>query len=90
MQSAADVLEDLRLTAPRPHMAAGPLAEIPDDGEVDEARRTVLELLSPSPVAVDELVRRCHLSPAVVASVLLELELAGRVGRHAGNRVALS
>ncbi len=90
VQSAADVLEDLRLTVPPPRMAPVPVAEIPDEDQVDDARKTVLELLSPSPVAVDELVRRCHLSPAVVASVLLELELAGRVGRHAGNRVALS
>jgi predicted Rossmann fold nucleotide-binding protein DprA/Smf involved in DNA uptake len=30
------------------------------------------------------------LSAAVVASVLLELKLAGRISRHPGNRVALA
>jgi DNA processing protein len=50
----------------------------------------VLELLDPHPVPVDELVRRCQLSPAALMTALLELELAGRVVRHAGNRVALA
>ena len=53
------------------------------------SRSTIIEALGPSPVAVDELVRRCQLSPAVVASVLLELELEGRLERHAGQRVSL-
>jgi DNA processing protein len=94
VQGAADVLEDLAgmagSLAPRRPRHTAPLPSVPEEGEVDEARRTVLELVSPSPVSVDELVRRCHLSPAVVASVLLELELAGRVARHPGNRVALA
>jgi DNA processing protein len=94
VQSAADVIEDLTGMAGdaalrRPRFTA-PAPSVPEESEVDGARRTVLELLSPSPVAVDELVRRCHLSAAVVASVLLELELAGRISRHPGNRVALA
>ena len=48
-----------------------------------------LNLLSPTPLAVDELVRQCHLSPAVVVTVLLELELAGRIERQPGNQVSL-
>jgi DNA processing protein len=48
----------------------------------------VLEKLSPTPVAVDELVRQCQLSAAVVATLLLELELAGRIERHPGNLVS--
>jgi DNA processing protein len=39
---------------------------------------------------VDDLVRRCHLSPSVTVAVLLELELAGRVETLSGSRVALS
>jgi DNA processing protein len=42
-----------------------------------------------APVAVDELVRQCQLSAATVATVLLELELAGRIERHPGNLVSL-
>ena len=49
----------------------------------------VLEALGPTPTAVDELVRRCQVSAAAVAEVLLALELEGRLERHRGNRVSL-
>jgi DNA processing protein len=54
----------------------------------DSALDLVLEKLSPTPVAVDELVRQCQLSAAAVATLLLELELAGRIERHPGNLVS--
>jgi DNA processing protein len=55
----------------------------------DVGLELVIEKLGTTPVAVDELVRQCHLSAAAVASLLLELELAGRVERHPGNLVSL-
>lgn len=55
----------------------------------DAARAGLFSLLSPAPVAVDELVRRSALPPATIHTVLLEWELAGRIERHPGNRVAL-
>jgi DNA processing protein len=55
----------------------------------DAALELITERLGPTPVAVDELVRQCHLSAAAVATLLLELELAGRVERHPGNLVSL-
>jgi DNA processing protein len=57
--------------------------------EVDDARRIILEALSPVPVAVDELVRDCQVSLPVVLTILLELELAGRLERQSGQRVSL-
>jgi DNA processing protein len=54
-----------------------------------EALALVESRLGPAPVAVDELVRQCQLSPAVVQTALLELELGGRLERHAGNRISL-
>jgi DNA processing protein len=66
-----------------PH--AGTQAPIPDDAALE----LITERLGPTPVAVDELVRQCHLSAAAVATLLLELELAGRVERHPGNLVSL-
>ncbi len=59
----------------------------PDPGGPDE-RDAVIACLSPEPVAVDEIVRRCQLTAPVVRAILLELELAGRLERHPGNRVA--
>jgi DNA processing protein len=53
----------------------------------DAARALVEEKLGPAPVEIDELVRQCGIPPAEVLTVLLELELAGRVQRHPGNRI---
>ncbi len=63
--------------------------QLEDPPDLDPARSRVVELLSPTPVKVDDLVRRCQLSPAAVLAVLLELELAGRVETFPGNRFAL-
>jgi DNA processing protein len=38
---------------------------------------------------VDDLLRHCAVSAAALAEVLLELDLAGRLERLPGNRVAL-
>ena len=60
-------------------------------GDADaSARRAISDLLGPTPVQLDELVRQSGLPPAIVHMVLLELELAGRLERHAGGRVALA
>jgi len=90
VQSAADVLESLgtvtgQMAAPEARYDPGPVALEASDGE----RRAVEELLSPTPVAVDELVRQSGLPAATVAGVLLDLELGGQLVRHAGGRVAL-
>jgi DNA processing protein len=53
------------------------------------ARSEVLNALGPTPTTVDELVRVCQISLPVVSTVLLELELAGRLERHPGSRVSL-
>jgi len=92
-EGAEDVLRGLggRRIAPAPAAFAEPdLAPLPAPAEddADKARAIVIEQLSPSPTAVDDLVRQTDLPPALVASALLELELAGRIERHPGNRVA--
>ena len=56
----------------------------------DDFRILVLENLSYTPLSVDELVRACNLSIGIVQEALLELELAGRLTRHPGNRVSLT
>ncbi|WP_108810078.1 DNA-processing protein DprA [Sphingorhabdus sp. Alg231-15] len=55
----------------------------------DKERHTLIALLGMTPVSVDELVRQSELSAASVQMALLELELAGRLTRHAGARVSL-
>ena len=56
--------------------------------EADRVRALVEEKLSPAPVEVDELIRQCGAPAAAVLTVLLELELAGRIQRQPGNRVS--
>jgi DNA processing protein len=50
----------------------------------------VAGLLTTAPVSVDELIRQSGESAAAVQLALLELELAGRLVRHAGGRVSLA
>lgn len=55
----------------------------------ENSHDTVLEILSFTPIAVDEILRSCHLSIGSLQSILLDLELAGRIKRLAGNRIQL-
>ena len=55
----------------------------------DDERSRVVTALGPTPAHVDEIIRHTGLSPAQVMLVLLELDLAGRLERHAGNHVSL-
>ncbi|NWG23990.1 MAG: DNA-protecting protein DprA [Pseudorhodoplanes sp.] len=90
---AEDVLSVIRPILGRPldmsaeepaRDATGPASEpSPDE------RRRIVDLLGPTPVDIDDLVRLSGASPSVVRVVLLELELAGRIERQAGGRIAL-
>ena len=55
----------------------------------DDERSRIIALLGPTPVAIDDLVRLSQSSPAIVRTVLLELEIAGRLERHGGALVSL-
>lgn len=68
---------------------ARPFGAPPPDDASDADRRAVTALLGLVAVSVDELIRQSRLAPAVVQTVLLEMELAGRLERHAGGRVSL-
>ena len=65
------------------------VAEKPVKKPQDTATARVVSALGPTPTAVDELVRRCQVSAASLAEVLMALELEGRLERHRGNRVSL-
>jgi len=91
VQNAEDVLEAIRpLFAPSVRQQPEPFAAAATQADVTEdQRRSVTGLLGLTPVPVDELIRQAALAPAIVQTVLLELELAGRLDRHAGGRVNL-
>ncbi|MCY1744925.1 DNA-processing protein DprA [Ensifer sp. SL37] len=56
----------------------------------DRDRAAVSTALGPTPVEIDDIVRHTGLSPAQVYLLLLELDLAGRLDRHAGGLVSLA
>jgi DNA processing protein len=62
----------------------------PDGAELDKVRLILLEKLGASAVSVDELIEQCDTSAPVILTLLLELELAGRLKRSPGNKVYLS
>ena len=90
VQNAADVVEAVRpyqshvRSTPSDYV---PPQEEPFDGE--DVLRAVEELLGPSPAPVDEIIRLSGAPAGAVQMALLELDLAGRLDRHAGNKVSL-
>lgn len=62
----------------------------PQDTEpAEDDRARIVSLLGPTPTSIDDLVRMSRTSPAIVRTVLLELEIAGRLERHGGALVSL-
>jgi len=88
IQSAADVVEAIRL--PTSHVRSAPSPYEPaEQFNGHDALPTVEELLGPSPVPVDEIMRLSGAPSGAIQMALLELDLAGRLDRHAGNKVSL-
>ena len=89
--SVQDVLDclppqhDLRETE-GPAMTSKRLANLSDD-DVRKARDVILKFLSPTPCAIDELLRECQVPARLGAAALVELELGGTIERTPGNMV---
>jgi DNA processing protein len=102
-ETAADVLDNLpdhplregvsRLPlfarGPAPERLAEPQPEFSDLPALPAIQAEVLDLLGPSPIAVDDIIRRCRFPAAAINAALLDLEIAGRVESLPGGRVAL-
>ena len=92
IQSAADIAEAL---APiggvfaRSPAGFEPASTAAAGDADDHARSAIVDLLGPVPLPVDELIRQTAIAAGTIQTVLLELELAGRIERHAGGRVSL-
>jgi DNA processing protein len=61
----------------------------PDLEPCPDDRQRLIEALGPAPTEIDTLIRFTRLPAALVHVLLLELDLAGRIERHAGQRVSL-
>jgi DNA processing protein len=95
VQSADDIAElvDTFSGTARSTFRDGGLATAYDTCAEEEAGPETVErvagLLGVAPVAVDEVIRQSGAGPGTVQDALLDLELAGRLVRHAGGRVSL-
>lgn len=95
-ENASDIMDVLHPMQLRPHLYEKtlPLFDVEpaetdsDDALLKKAREVLSKSLNSAPVSIDELIRQCQLSAAVVSVVLLELDLAGRIEHHPGNRVS--
>jgi len=89
VQNAADVMEAIGSISASVRSAPSPYRPPVEEFHDDDALGLVEGLLGPSPVPVDEIIRLSGASSGAVQMALLELDLAGRLDRHAGNRVGL-
>lgn len=97
VESTSDVLQGLAAMRkyslrenPASQYNLGFAESSPHDNELDQNRPIVLEKLGITAITVDELIEQCETSAPVVITILLELELAGRLKRSAGNKVYLT
>ena len=90
---ARDIIEQVAPLIGQTPPPAVSLEEPPDFSATppphDDDRARLVEALGPVPVSVDELIHYTGLHPAQVFMILLELDLAGRLERHAGGAVSL-
>lgn len=93
-ESVDDILDVLTLMSgrsisePQSDMfQSGPYIE-ENNSDIEKAALIIKEKLSHTAVSIDELIRLTELSSMVVQTVLIDLELAGEITRHAGNRVS--
>jgi len=89
IQNAADVVEAVRPFATQVRSPTTTFEPAPEQLNGHDALGLVEELLGPSPVPVDEIIRLSGASSGAVQMALLELDLAGRLDRHAGGKVSI-
>jgi DNA processing protein len=92
VQSAEDIIELLSGFdgTPRSSFREAVPGWMAADSELADEPADLASLLTTAPVAIDELIRQSGDSAAAVQLALLELELAGRLVRHAAGRVSLA
>ena len=94
VQSPDDVLELVTgfAGAPRSRFRDTTATAFEPDAELESADESadLGHMLGVAPIGIDELIRQSGQSAAAVQLALLELELAGRLVRHAAGRVSLA
>ena len=93
VQNASDIIEAVShrriVEIPPPKLIWNEMPQSPiKDSDISNCRDTIIEGLGGEPVEIDDLIAWCAQPPAVVWAAILELELAGQLTRHFGNRVS--
>lgn len=92
VQNTADILECLSrpftVSQPSPPAVQDANAPEPNASAVIKCRNIIIEGVGPDPVAIDDIIHLCDMPASIVWAALLELELAGVILRHHGNRVS--
>ncbi len=94
-EQASDVLNVInpqwQVQSPPLPPDAPPVPELPclaDAEDTNEIRTWLKTRLGPTPVDLDDLTREFQAPAPLLSEVLMELELAGRLERHPGNRIS--
>ena len=95
LESARDIMENLSpigsvpLAEKEHSLFSEPAFAQPSEDELKNARSELFAALSYSPTALEDILAITGIHASVLLVVLLELELAGRIERHAGAKVSL-
>ncbi len=91
-----DIVEALARPEPRriqldaAEETTGEAAQNDQDSAPASMAKRILDCLGTTPVEVDEIVRRCQVTASDAQTMLMELELEGRIERHPGNKISLA
>src|SRR5437870_12535467 len=87
-----DIVEELlpQLDRPLQTLKTEPIAALPKHVELSSSERAMLDMMSLEPIHIDEMTERTVLTPAVVAAILLGLELKALVKQLPGQRYCLA
>ncbi len=95
IQNADDILYQLSLDHPFELTEAAREKDLAESGlsapekEIEQAQTLILQHLTPEVTNIDTLIQGTNLPVDIVNVVLVQLELAGRIERFAGNKISL-
>lgn len=61
-----------------------------EEKDLRKARDIVLNFISTSPTTIEEIIITSKFSASIVLTIIVELELAGKITRHYGNKISLN
>ncbi|MEQ1789105.1 MAG: DNA-processing protein DprA [Rickettsiales bacterium] len=95
-ESASDIIEGIAhirqpnlFEATTSTFTQPPFINTLNEDELEKLRQKIVDKLSSYAVSIDELIEQCDTTASAMQTILLELELAGRVKRSTGNKVYL-